>query len=181
MTVRSDRRIQMTKKMLEEELVRASAFGDPEDISIRQICDGAGVSRVTFYKYYDSVHDLLNETAANALARIINPDVCRSLEDMEEAVRHILLNRSLYTLLIDKGYLEKYLCDGLIKAVNDTDMDARSKEVALAETQYTAGGLSGFLRWHLKTQPDIPVRKTAELILRFYETWHRDILEMRNL
>ena len=88
MTVRSDRRIQITKRLLEEELVRACAFSDPDDISIRQICEGAGVSRVTFYKYYGSVRDLMDETAQSALERVIGPDQYDSKE--HDKGRHFL-------------------------------------------------------------------------------------------
>ena len=94
----------MTKRMLEEELVRASAFRDLEEISIKQICEGAGVSRVTFYKYYGSVKDLMDETAETALSRVIDSDGYQSSENMEDILRYILLNRSLYLLLIEKGY-----------------------------------------------------------------------------
>ncbi len=181
MTVRSDRRIQITKRLLEEELVRACAFSDPDDISIRQICDGAGVSRVTFYKYYGSVRDLMEQTAQSALARVIGPDLYDSKENMESVVRYILLNRSLYLLLIEKGYYEKYLNDYLIRTLEKTGMSQESSQIAMAQTQYAASGLAGLMKWCLEKEPDITPKKLAQMILKFHESWHSDVLEMGNL
>lgn len=174
---RADRRIQMTKRMLEEELVRASATRDPEEISIKEICEGAGVSRVTFYKYYGSVRELMDETARSALDRVIGADD----ENMESAVRYILLNRQLYLLLIEKGYYEKFMSDYLIRRIRESGMADENKEVTLAQTQYAASGLAGLMRWCLEREPDIAPKKLAALILRFHKSWNSDVLEMRNL
>ena len=37
-----------------------------EEITIKEICDEAGVNRSTFYHHYDNVNDLLSETIENA-------------------------------------------------------------------------------------------------------------------
>jgi AcrR family transcriptional regulator len=51
MTGMADKRIRMTKRMLAEQLIEAASVRDFDDISISEICEKAGVSRVTFYKY----------------------------------------------------------------------------------------------------------------------------------
>ncbi len=177
----ADRRIQMTKRMLEEELVRASAFRDPEEISIKQICEGAGVSRVTFYKYYGSVKDLMDETAETALSRVIDADGYQSSENMEDILRYILLNRSLYLLLIEKGYYEKFMEKYLLRQIHNAGITDENREITKAQTQYAVSGLTGLMHWCLSSQPDIAPKKLAAMILKFHQSWNSDVLEMRNL
>ena len=66
----ADKRIQMTKRLLAQELVRSASQRDLKEISVRELCENAGVSRVTFYKYYKSIDELLAETARNAMADV---------------------------------------------------------------------------------------------------------------
>ncbi len=180
MTRPSDKRIQITKKMLEEELVRASASRDPEEISIKEICEGAGVSRVTFYKYYSSVNDLMAETARTAMEKIFQ-EGDDDTEGMENIVRYILLNRSLYLLLIRKGYYEEFMTEYLKNKIRKQGLADENREITRVQTQYAVSGLSGLLQYCLKMEPDITPKKLAQLILRFHRSWNNDVLEMSNL
>ena len=176
----SDRRIQMTKRMLKEELVRVSASRDPDEVTIKEICEGAGVSRVTFYKYYGSVHDLMEETAKSAMEKIFEegePDA----SEMENIVRYIMLNRSLYLLLIEKGYYEKFMAEYLKKRIRQSGIADEESEITKAQTQYAVSGLSGLMQYCLKTEPDITPKKLAALILRFHKSWDSDVSELKDL
>lgn len=57
----NDRRIKMTKKLLQNSLVELMKEKSLHEISIKSICENADVNRTTFYRYYDSQYDLYNE------------------------------------------------------------------------------------------------------------------------
>lgn len=170
----------MTKRMLKEELVRASALRDPDEITIKEICEGAGVSRVTFYKYYASVHELMDETAKSAMEKIISKPGS-SPEELENMIRYILLNRSLYLLLIEKGYYEKFMTEYLKEKIRLSGIADENREITRVQTQYAVSGLSGLMHYCLEKEPDITPKKLAEMILRFHKSWNNDVLEMNNL
>ena len=166
----SDRRIQLTKQMLAQELVKAAQNRNIDDISIKEICDNAGVSRVTFYKYYRSIPELMQETAKDAMGYILKDGL--ETDTLQNVLRYILLNRSLYLVLIDNGYYEKEMSEYLNRQLND------SSDVSAAIVKYAVSGSAGLLKYCLEKQPDIPVKTLAEIIVRFHKAMQEDVKEM---
>ncbi len=56
---REDRRTQMTKRMLRDNLLELLEHQNIQKISVRALCEQADINRSTFYKYYKSQYDLL--------------------------------------------------------------------------------------------------------------------------
>ncbi|MCG8697991.1 MAG: TetR/AcrR family transcriptional regulator [Bacteroidales bacterium] len=61
MNVKSDRRVKMTKLLLEKSLLDIVEKKTFATISISEICKEADVSRNTFYNHYNTTYDLLSE------------------------------------------------------------------------------------------------------------------------
>ena len=60
-----DKRITRTKKNLKETLLRLLNDSRFEDISIKELCNAAGISRVTFYTHYSDKFDLMDDIFAD--------------------------------------------------------------------------------------------------------------------
>ena len=56
-----NRRVQLTKKMLKDALVKLLCTKPMNKISITEICETADVNRTTFYKHYSDEHSLFLE------------------------------------------------------------------------------------------------------------------------
>jgi AcrR family transcriptional regulator len=56
-----DIRVRFTRKVLQESLISLMKEKSILDISIREICEAAGLSRSTFYTYYNGQYDLLRQ------------------------------------------------------------------------------------------------------------------------
>jgi AcrR family transcriptional regulator len=56
-----NQRIRLSKKMLKDSLVRLLRDKDIQKITVHEICDGAQINRTTFYKYYGSQYELLED------------------------------------------------------------------------------------------------------------------------
>ena len=67
-----NQRIMLTKKLLKNSLTELLHDQDIYHISIRELCENAGINRSTFYKYYGSQFDLLKE---------MEDDLLKSIED----------------------------------------------------------------------------------------------------
>lgn len=58
--MKSSRRVKMTQALLKQSLIELLEHKNIRQISIKEICDHANVSRSTFYSYYGSQYELLN-------------------------------------------------------------------------------------------------------------------------
>ena len=56
-----NQRIRLSKKMLRDSFITLLQKKDIKDISIQEICQEAQINRTTFYKYYGSQYDLLDD------------------------------------------------------------------------------------------------------------------------
>lgn len=56
-----DKRVTRTKKILKETLLHLLNDSLFEDISIKELCNRAGISRVTFYTHYNDKFDLIDD------------------------------------------------------------------------------------------------------------------------
>lgn len=56
-----NQRIRLTKKMIQESLLSLLDEKKFEKISVKELCEKATVNRTTFYKYYGSPSDVVNE------------------------------------------------------------------------------------------------------------------------
>lgn len=69
---KENQRVMLTKRMLKESMLQLLHRRNIRDISIRELCDEAGINRSTFYKYYGSQYDLLAEMEYELLDHIQN-------------------------------------------------------------------------------------------------------------
>ena len=56
-----------TKKVLREALLECLKNKSIKEITVKEICEKAGVNRATFYKHYRDCYDLLEQTEENEL------------------------------------------------------------------------------------------------------------------
>lgn len=59
----ANQRVMLTKRLISEALVEMLKTRNINKISIRELCQIAGINRTTFYNHYGSQYDVLNEMA----------------------------------------------------------------------------------------------------------------------
>jgi AcrR family transcriptional regulator len=109
MAQRENQRVKLTRRLIKESLIRLLAQESIYKVSVRALCQEAGVNRSTFYKYYGSPYDVLAELENDLLSSIQTaldsaplPDadgeraqlgaICAFLEDNAETVRLLISN-----------------------------------------------------------------------------------------
>ena len=65
-----NQRVMLTKRLLKESLIKMLETENIYKISIRELCEQAGINRSTFYKYYGSQFDLLREMEEDMLHHV---------------------------------------------------------------------------------------------------------------
>lgn len=64
MTASGETKILHTKERIRNSLIQMLGNITIEKITIKELCMTAGINRTTFYKYYGSQYDVLNEIAS---------------------------------------------------------------------------------------------------------------------
>lgn len=145
---------------------------DLTDLSVRSICQRAGLNRSTFYKHYRSLEDLL--TAASKLFinhyPFVNQYGILSKAELVAAINYIQDHAVLYTALNADGQIDRVL----IKQVALWQADQRfwphhahiNHQEFLALSTYTIRGTSAFLAYCLKHPTAVPVAKQAADLIK---------------
>jgi len=68
----SNQRVAVTKRMLQEGLIRLLKDRPLDKISITELCREAGINRTTFYRHYEWPRDILTEMQNDFLAGIFD-------------------------------------------------------------------------------------------------------------
>ena len=76
---KENRRVRLTKRMIQDSLIELLNDKPIEKISIRELCQLADINRTTFYNHYGSQYDVLKEVGEN----IANSIVCSSTQESE--------------------------------------------------------------------------------------------------
>lgn len=69
---RSESKYFNTALLMDEALISLLAVKDLEYITVKEICEKAGVNRSTFYLHYETVGDLLNEAMENIYKKFLS-------------------------------------------------------------------------------------------------------------
>lgn len=94
-----------TSSLFDDALIELLEKKDINYITIKELCDKAGVNRSTFYLHYESINDLLDETMQYILDKFLK----KFNKNPEEFISNID-NLSLKDLnFINKEYLSPYL------------------------------------------------------------------------
>lgn len=98
-----------TKNKLKQALIDLSETIPFPEITVKDLCQKAGLSRSTFYVYYSNTREILDELQLETIAeaymdRIYQPDKAH-IDGMKYALEH----RSKLKLLMDYGSMTDYL------------------------------------------------------------------------
>ena len=182
---KSDIRIRFTKKMIQESLIELMADKSILKITINEICERAGVSRSTFYTYYNDQYDLLKQIEEQTFKGMehivqkyhteykkikkINP------VKMEETIQGFLQyiaenNDSIQVLLSENGdYLfQKRFFNSSIESLREFRKEERQNavdyETIKCYSLFLVGGFLVLIQDWLKNGMDIPMTKIAKVM-----------------
>lgn len=165
-----NQRVALTKRLIKESLVKQLATQSIHKISIRALCEGAGINRTTFYKYYGSQYDVLAALEEDFLGGIrqnleqrliVSPDdrymegICYYLEE------HIELAGLLLSNNVDPEFPDKLFQMPLIQQLVQQVLQS---EYPLHQRQLVFGFVANGCYQLLKNWIDDEARCSAEEI-----------------
>ena len=85
-----NQRVAITKRLLQEALMKILEFKSLDKVSITELCDEAGINRATFYRHYNLPRDVLLDMQQQFVGKIQNKyDVSRFNKSPEAFVEEI--------------------------------------------------------------------------------------------
>ncbi|MDL2220850.1 TetR/AcrR family transcriptional regulator [Eubacteriales bacterium OttesenSCG-928-N14] len=175
-----NQRVMLTKRLLQESLIQLLQQQSIHKISIRELCEAAGINRSTFYKYYGSQYDLLSEMEEEMLIQIQAYVAQIDMEEDESIVLHIV---PIITYLEENIDLARLLLN------NNIDPEFPQKLFSLPQIQYLVrtfigdrydeeefdymfafiiDGVYGMVRQWLNRSDHISAEKLAPLIIKIF-------------
>ena len=111
---RDDRRVAFTKMMLRESLSGLMKDKPIHKITVKEICEAAGLNRGTFYSHFSDQHDLLRytedvemETVSTYVLRLFSAVEAEREQVCAELFRHIRAHSGVWgSLLSENGNAE---------------------------------------------------------------------------
>ena len=109
MTTSGETKILHTKECIRNALIQMLIHTDIDRITIKELCRISNINRTTFYKYYGSQYDVLNEIAAiytNKTSSLLMNDLNNGRkieENLISALEFIRDNAGFFSLFLNKG------------------------------------------------------------------------------
>jgi len=182
---KEDPRVRYTRMILKDSLIELMRERPVTKIGIKEICLKAGVSRSTFYTYYDDVFDLLGEIGEEVAAfseEMVNEMEFRSILGNAEMValfkkmlQYIADNKnSIQVLLSENGdlrfqeeFLQKFIARGQKMLKKKTPApDANTEKIYEGCSVFTVYGAVGLIRYWLKKNMHIPISDLAKMLVK---------------
>lgn len=163
---RENQRVMLTKRLLKDNLIALLMEKDIYQISIRELCEAAGINRTTFYRYYGSQFDLLGEMESDLLDRInmmlMDMDSQTPAQTLAKICAYLEENINLCRLLINNNVdpefsTNLFQMEPVQRGILNTLQDAfAAEELAYVSTFVTNGCFRMLQRWINKDERESP-------------------------
>ena len=149
-----------TASLFDEALILLLEKKEIEYITIKEICERAGVNRSTFYLHYESIDDLLNETLEYIIHKLVN----HFNEEPKKFIEKLNTANKEDLVLIKEKYLKPYL--EFIKD-NKKIFIAAFQNPVVMKTQESYSDLEKYILNPILDKYNIPNNK-KKYLLQFY-------------
>lgn len=178
MAQKENQRIALTKKLLQEGLLRLLEVKTLDKISVTELCRESGINRATFYNHYNSPQDLLNsiETKmSNELKQIIgSPRTAAEIITHTEAVCSYFYDHARTILTLHRCHSDDEISDVLYDLNQNFQLFRLNSKYTHTMNQDSLHLISVFfytgcyhilLEWIQRDIPKTP-KEIAELMVR---------------
>ena len=180
----TDIRVRFTRKALQDSLLALMKEKSILYITVKEICGAAGISRPTFYTYYDNQYDLLRQIEEQTLIEaekiIFSPinmagksgglDVAVILEGL---LQYIASNSNSIQVLLsengDSGFQKRFFRRGIgnIQSITEAaGLTSPDKKAAKYGFVFMIGGMLTLVEEWLKNGMDTPVPEMVQMLVR---------------
>ena len=176
MKKKTDQRVRLTQSLLKNALVQLMQQRHISKISIRALCDSAGINRSTFYSHYTDQYDLLDKVQQEALDNVnkylskqdLDEQHTISVQVLTKVLDYVKDNIELFKALLSENCdftFQKDLVElaQVISTQQNQSLDEKTQEYL--KTYCLSGTISMLQKW-LHDGTAEPPSQMAEFIIR---------------
>lgn len=176
--MKGDQRVALTKRLLQEGLLRLLEKKEIDTISVSELCAESGINRATFYRHYTQPRDILRDTRHNIIKDVqaiaekdkTEINLCKWLEDI---CRYFYDHKKLLCILFktrtDDEFVEMIseLCNEQFYCLRNKAIQKQDEDSLKLTAYGYAGGFYYILRqWLLEPFNKTP-QDVAAVMYRF--------------
>lgn len=168
-----NQRVRISKAMLKAGLLRLLREKPLSQITVYELCKASQINRTTFYKYYGSQEDLLNEIESDFLRRLdeeLKQVIAQDANCMPLILQHLYDQRELFCLLVRSVPMQEFSAHlfaipslGIIFQ-NMTDASNYSETEAKYILRFVSQGTFSVLYDWLSSENPEPVEEIANVL-----------------
>ena len=174
---KENQRIMLTRKLLRDAFLKMLQTQPIHAISIRELCEHAGINRTTFYHHYSSQYALFDDISEHFLSQIaerlaeVDPENQESIQERVTLVFQYLeenpeLSRLMLTSSIDPHFAEKLLALPKISdLLNASLKNCTDPSMRQAMLSFAIHGSYHLLQTWISSSPRLPAQAQARIIL----------------
>lgn len=154
MNVKNNRRSQDTEAKVEEIFLHLLSRKHISKITVRELCEGAQITRTSFYGHYQDVYDLLDkvqERMTGQVVRILEEEWSRNSRDVHFALiqtfRYIEENGEFFRYFLKNADMKIVFSSGQLAGLFGPSL-SRDEQLYLT---FVVGGLNALLMYWLET------------------------------
>ena len=176
-----NQRIRISKQMLKNALLNLLEEKDIRKVTVYELCREAQINRTTFYRYYGSIYDVIDEIKDEffrSMEELMLKEDVSSMQTLEATLVYARQNRRLILILMSV-YPQNPVLEELMQRSSIQDQIRQScfRELDGWQQEYAAtyaiyGSYEIIAKW-LTTENDISAHQIASLIMeinRRYES-----------
>lgn len=173
-----NQRVMLTKRLIREALVELLKAKNLRQISVRELCERAGINRTTFYKHYGAPEQVLQEILSDQIQNVIaladDPGKPISAQIyLERVCEYMWENRNLHKVLFSSqtGTEETdlfHLCANAMWSVRTfrPEMENLDPITDQAAMLFVESGCYAVFRWWLLEDVKQTPKQIARIICR---------------
>lgn len=86
--MQENQRITLTKRMLKEGLLRLLEQKSLDKIHINELCRESGINRATFYRHYETPHDILLEIELDFVGQMVSKQPPKNINEIHQQLEN---------------------------------------------------------------------------------------------
>ena len=176
MNKKNNKRYKISSDKIEKTFHSLILHNKYEEISVRQICEKAGINRSTFYAHYDDINDLIIKIEAKfakGMASIFDFGTRQTHEAFIEMFSFVKENKQFYRAFLNIPYVtfaEKNAKSQILAKIKETLEVSELGEVELLyRSSFFGAGIKEICRLWLDRDCKESPTQMAELLLKEYE------------
>ena len=174
---KENQRVTISKRLLKDGVMKLLKKKHIKDISISELCEEAKINRTTFYRHYQTPHDILMEIELDFIKEFYEiPSPTKNVKDMKEYATRMCTflfdNKEIAKLFIKnntdndftllfQNFADNFLASKTIQYKNRT-VDEHT--VKLMTTFFAYGVYAMIKQWLIEEIPKTPI-ELADLII----------------